>query len=386
MPEFDSDYTGGVNDRVTLLLDGEQVLISESYEVHQAILQQPGVFSLRLGTDTVAREILKKYPPNTPFALRIGSTQRMLGWTDGTHARGKAMALDVKGRDVMSILGGFIQVEKTFVAKTYLELTQRVLERVGFKGTVITTNADNRKVLTGTDVLVLDEEEGTLDEVDAAGPQGSVFRQMQARVGERWHHFLKRELDRAGLFVWPTADGNVCLSRPNAKQKPTYRIVRKRGQAVGACTIEDFDYSNDTAGRFSEAVVYGRYGGKKYGRAKSKGGYVDQEMVDWGFNRPFVAHDVNVANEQQAAFYASRKLAEFRRAGWSLQYTVAGHSVPAIGGGRAVWAPDTVVDVQDDELGLYGPYYVESVTFRRPPTTTTLVLQRPEDLLYGLTE
>jgi hypothetical protein len=48
-----------------------------------------------------------------------------------------------------------------------------------------------------------------------------------------------------------------------------------------------------------------------------------------------------------------------------------------------VWAPDTIVDVDDDEFGISGQFWVESVTFKRPPTTTTLVLMRPSDLVFG---
>jgi prophage tail gpP-like protein len=94
--------------------------------------------------------------------------------------------------------------------------------------------------------------------------------------------------------------------------------------------------------------------------------------------------DVNVSTDEQAEFFARRKLAESRRTGWQLTYTVAGHSTRAIGGlGRAVWTPDTVVEVEDDEFGLRDLFYIEAVDFRRPPTTTTLTLMRTGDLVFG---
>jgi hypothetical protein len=46
---------------------------------------------------------------------------------------------------------------------------------------------------------------------------------------------------------------------------------------------------------------------------------------------------------------------------------------------QVTWAPDTVVEADDRELGITGPFYVEDVTMRRgPETTTTLRLMKPE--------
>jgi prophage tail gpP-like protein len=53
---------------------------------------------------------------------------------------------------------------------------------------------------------------------------------------------------------------------------------------------------------------------------------------------------------------------------------------------RAVWAPDTVVRVLDDEHGISGDFWIEGVTFRGSSshgTTTELTLMRPEDLVFG---
>jgi prophage tail gpP-like protein len=111
-------------------------------------------------------------------------------------------------------------------------------------------------------------------------------------------------------------------------------------------------------------------------------------MVAFGITRPLVLRDANVNNADQAVFYARRKIAETRRAGWSLVYTVAGHTIPSLAtGARAVWSPDTIVNVIDDEMGLSGPYYIERCVYRRgPQTSTELVLQRPSDLVFGSDE
>src|SRR5262249_54808500 len=162
---------------------------------------------------------------------------------------------------------------------------------------------------------------------------------------EQQYAHVKRILDRAGLFLWATARGDFVLSAPNAKQKPSYRIVRQRGNDRNAVNVTNARHKNETTGRFSEALIFARGGGRKFGRQNTAGQFVDDEMVTFGYNRPLVFKDANVTNPEQAEFYARRKLAEARRAGWQLVYTVAGHTTPSLNGGqRAVWAPDTVVE------------------------------------------
>jgi prophage tail gpP-like protein len=94
-----------------------------------------------------------------------------------------------------------------------------------------------------------------------------------------------------------------------------------------------------------------------------------------------------VRTPKQAAFVARRKIAEFNRESWQLNYTVSGHTTPSIiggAGGRAVWTPDTTVEIDDDELGIKGLYYVEGVTFSRSSKdTTTVHVMRIDDLVFG---
>lgn len=382
MADFDVNYIGSVNDDVQLTLSGKETKIVKSYEVHQGILVQPGVFALTLGDGESAKEITEKYPANTPFTLSIGGTLRMTGWTDGCRVRqsGQATDITIRGRDSLAKLhDGAIVIEKMFGQDTYYNIVTKALAEVGFTGTVATDNSENRSLMAGIQISAV--------ETELIGAKANVSKAIQAKVGERWYHFVKHQLDRAGMFVWASADGNVVMALPNTNQTPIYRIARQRGVVNNFVNVEEVEFENETTQRCSHAYVYARMGGKKAGRAHAKGVFVDAEMTALLYSRPFVFHDVNISTQQQAEFYASRKIAESRRDGWNLTYTVAGHTVPALSGnGRVVWTPDTIVDVQDDELGIYGPHYIESVTFRSPPTTTTIVLQRLEDLLFGEVE
>lgn len=383
-----SDTLGDVDDVVTLTLGGSEVLKSESYEISQAILTQPAAFSLKLGSGDLARTIAAAYPPRTPFSLKIGSALQQTGFTDGVDLEdgGGATEVTIRGRDNLAQLhDAYIIAELSFTNLSFADLVQKALDSTGYGTTVLKyTNEANRKVTSGA------SPSQNKAPRDASTQQaGGVQRALQAKLGERWYSFLKRVLDTAGFFLWCAGDGTFILSEPNGNQSPLYRISRERGAARNAVNVTHARLGNNTMNRFSEAIIYARGGGRKFGRQKAKGLFTDDEMIALGYDRPFVAKDVNVTNADQAAFYARRKLAETRRDGFQLEYTVSGHTAPSIGGGRAVWTPDTIVDVQDDEFGLHESFWIEGVIFRRDEsggTTTQLRLMRPSDLIFASNE
>jgi prophage tail gpP-like protein len=408
MAYFDSTGGGRFDDRVRIELGGDPVRIIEDYDVNIGVLDQPAGFSLRLGSGEVARKLIKAYPPRTPFRLYIGDVLQQTGWTDGapeSNASGSSgTSLSIRGRDTIGQLLGMVANEVSLSDETYTSLVEKIVE-VAFQSAeailgnarpkVIGSNAAARKIRAGVPIVELAPprliEEILLGTPSGANPTvGTAHVTQQTKLSETYISVIRRYLDRAGLMIWAAPDGNYILSRPNADQKPTYRIARARGGTArageaGAGQVVGHSYRNDTVSRYSHAIIYGRGGGKKAGRAKSRGAETDDEMVSWGFYKPLVVRDANVSNTEQASYLAARKLAEARRHGWVLEYTVSGHTTPSlVGGGRAVWTPDTVVTIEDDELGLHGDYYLERVDFRRgPETTTRLKLMRPMDLIFG---
>ncbi len=390
----DNRAAGGLDDEVRLEIDGVRVAHAESYEIKVGILTQPAAFSFTVGHGGLVRDILDLATPGSKFKLSINGHVQQTGRIDGATVGGKSATVTIRGRDMLAPLhDSYVQAEKSIKDAKYTDLVRKALAEVGLgKVPLATSNLAARSIRTGRTTIEL-RPPRTVEEIlteaagkSATGPSGSTLSHVtiNAKFGETWYSHVKRELDRAGLFLWATPLG-FCLSEPNSAQAPTYRVARGRGQLRNDVTVEDFSFRNEATHRHSAVLVYGKGGFGKFGTKKDKGDFVDSEMVAWGYEQPLTIRDPHCENRSQAEFLARRRLAEERRNGWELTYIVTGHSSPSPLGGRAVWTPDTVVDVHDDELGIKGPHYIEACTYARSGsgTTTTINLMRPTDLIFG---
>jgi prophage tail gpP-like protein len=409
---YASDTVGDTDDRVRLVLGTDEVLIAESWDVHEGILVQPSAFTIELGNGAVAADLLGRYPPGTIFRLYVGTALQFTGWTDSrglSQGGGHGTTVRFRGRDALAALeSSDIVANLTLNNPTYPEIVWKALQLVGLapatplsltttggvsystaknssgRPILATSNAANRSIKAGVKVIETSPVETVADYL-ANGSLGTERVAIQGKVSEKWHGFVRKYLDRAGLFLWAAADGTFVLSQPNAGQRPTYQIVRTRDGNTSNVTGCEFD--EDATHRHSTYTIYGRGGGRKHGPSKAKGAFDDLEMQNvYGLTRPGAIHDAVVQSASEAQFLARRKLAEERRSGWRLSYTFSGHRLPLVGGSgeSAIVVPDTVVKVDDEELGISQCMYVETVRRRRGPGTTTEVhLMRPIDLIFG---
>lgn len=390
-----------------LKLDGLEVPIATSYIVQAGILNVPAGFSMTVGHGGLAADLLARYPEFTPFELYVGDVLVQRGETDASELVGASgTQITLRGRDLIKWLVDVkLENDRSFAEKTFLQLTEVALQEVGLGGLPIATdNTANRKAITGVQQVrelapLPSEEQET--EISTSGKTRTVHKTIKATLGSSWWDFLSEQYRRAGLFLWAdVSTGGFVLSRPRGNQTPLYRIVRRKGSpaSVGDVTIVGQpQFSRDATKRFTEIKVLGRAGGGKGGRGRISARVFDAEMIevlnpnpadraDGGKRRkPEIIYDDKVKTTEQAQFLARRKLAESRRNGWSLTYTVAGHTAPAlVGGGRAVWQPDTVVEVIDEHLGIEGLMWIESVEYSRTPYTTSKIhVMRIEDLLFA---
>lgn len=396
---YTSNTIGNSSDDVLLKLGNDALMIAESWNVHEGILEQPAAWSVRCGWGATAAEFLAKYPKGTPFQLYVGGALQQTGKIDGRLVRssGGATEIVIKGRDNLApVYDTYVDAVQTFTDTTYSDLVFRVLQILNLvtrPSQIQTTNQANRQVKAGKSRTIIQISPPlTVDEIlaDANGEDvtGTVQQQIQANVGERWLQFLRRYLDPAGLILWAAADGTYVLSAPNVQQQPLYNLVRRAVGSNLAGNAYDVEFDDDATHRHAYAVCWGRGGGRKSGRTLVHG-YAATDLLDppnlgYAF-QALSFREVNCQNELQAQNYAQRKLAEENRNGYVLRYTVAGHTLPVAGGnGNAVLTPDTIVNVQDEELGLSGPFYLESLErMRSPETKTRIRLCRTQDIVLA---
>lgn len=400
----------GLNNEVRVILGGSENFTVEGYSVSISVMTVPAKFSVTLGHGRVARELMEKFPPGTPFELQVAGTRQFVGRTDGWNVSpSNGTTLELSGRDSLAPLhDACVPSEKTYTDVSFEQMTRIALDATigAGKYTLTASDAANRRALANTSAKGKATKSSQALTKAQAGSQGpnvpedaknikidpgifvpiatSANRKLQAKLGMRWFaDLLKPQYNRVGLFMWSTGDGNFALTTLSVKQPPTYKLRHRRGSPDNI--VKSFQFHNDTASRYSRCEVHGRRGGGTESRSKIVGTFIDDEMVSLGFDRPLIIEDLKCTTLEQAEFLARRKIAEQRRDGWSLSYTVAGHTVvDADGDSGSIWAPGLTVDVDDEELGISEVLYIHTVEHRgQPHMETVITLMRPSDAVFG---
>jgi prophage tail gpP-like protein len=400
---------------VRLLVGGREIR-PKKYEIQRNVFTQPCAFAFTIGDAKTAVELVNSVPPNEKFELYIDETLVFVGLTDGVTSQGAAgngTELSIRGRDMMSpLLGACAQSEETLTEITYAELAEHALKAVLGEGAgfaLIHTNDANRKAVTaakaptssrtaharavGTEVLIGIAAGGTGGVVaptasaPATPPAQAPSRTIKIALGEAWYQsVLKPEFDRAGLNMMATGDGNYFLGAPDTTQRPSLKLVRCLSTDDGPSNILAHDFAFETTSRHSSYAVNFRSGGGSTPRKGAGGSIDDEEMKVLGIRRPWVAKDEKIKTVGQADQYVRRKMCDERRSGFSLVYTIRGHSVPGPSGEGIIPAPDTTVEVDDDELDIHTTMYVEAVQMTGFPQLTRLTVCRLSDILNATPE
>lgn len=366
------------DDGVTLELAGKALHLAEAYEVDVDVFTTPAKFSLSLGHAGIASELLRLAEPRTPFRLSIAGRPVMSGLVDGPSCNASDATVRISGRDYLQELRTDLKVERNFGSPGPKELVEDVLQAAGIKAPVVLGNAANRAaVALGTKVLA---------EVPASLAAVRYGKPHRMTIGEEVHAFLNRTLAHSGLFLLAAADGSFVVTDVDPDLAPLYSLVHAPLDRKKRANVIDFAFRFETTERASKFVVYARAGGKKSGVLKHRGEAVDEEMVGFGYVRPRGIRDWDGTNDEEASLYARRKIAAQRRRSWQLHFVVNGHTTRGPHGERAIWAPDTTVNVDSGPLELRDVFYIGGVTYRRSEdagTTTEIRLTRRSDLLFG---
>lgn len=388
-------YASG-DDRVQIRTGDNTLTTCTSYDVKTGIIDQPSTFSLRIGDGSLAAKLLKTYPANTAFQLLIGGAPQFSGYTEGRSSSGSAnqgSELDIQGRSILAKLLSDLEKEASFNAKTHRELVEQALSDLdiikpfsnGKRPDVLSSNGSARRQRSNlATIKAYDADDWTDILMQPAGNEGDGYQVLRTKLAEKYFDLLRKHLDTVGLLLWDSPAGDIVVGRPNWRQAPSARLIRQLGR-VATSNIEGHHFREDYSQRLSEVAIYGRTHGRKYNKYTVSGAFTDDEMVNLGIHRVKVLRDVNVTSIAHAEAIAKKHLAASRRAAFTLEYQVRGHSTDSTHGGSLIWTPDIVVDVVDEELGLSDKYYVEGCRYTRDAhgTHTTLKLLEVQTLIFG---
>ena len=421
MAIFDVGSDGTFDERVTLRMGDFELLIAKDYEVDVDYFTQPNAFSINVGSAATARALMIAFPANTPFQLKIGPVTQFTGRTDGfSRSNSAATELAIRGRDSLArLVDDHIIADKSFTHATFEEITRAAIEGAQIKGYSLVYDANaQRAAVAGTPIvktyeftvgpfvgpvaltvgsginyaLLAKEETTTISIVKGY----KADKPIEMKYGETYFSWLKKELDRGGLFLRSGVDpeGNdefvFLLGSPLAAQPPLYGLINQRGPNPSQNYANVFPphLEDMTTARHAYYHLEGSAGGGKDGRNKVEGIVADQEMIDLGYVKRWAKKDTTVKSKQHAEFLAKKQCTEARRHGRTFVYPIYGHTLPLLSSPkkRAVVVPDTTIYLRDDEHGIEGTFWISRCSYRGSVsrgTTTDLTLMVPDDLVFG---
>jgi prophage tail gpP-like protein len=399
------------DDVFTLQINGYKYTHFTRFSFTRGIIRQPSTFSFTIGSGELARKLMLEAQSRDAVQLFVGTTKIFTGIIEDVNANNSSGGTEVtlEGRDRMAPLTKeYVLDEKAFGSPTYFDLTKQVLDIVGYQNTTLVAGNDaNRKAAARVAAKLKGGQKSVaIIPTNLTTSTGAKieYQKIDCEIGQTWFDFLVSQYKRVGLYLWCGADGNLVLARPTSYMFPSYSVQRYRGISRDECNIIKSSFTNRTSGRHARCRVYGKGRPDKDGHIALYGNWEDYEMLRMGYTETRVEHDEDCKTQRDCQYKAKRLIAEERRANRTLKYTVQGYTVPVFGEEwhRAIWTPDTVVRVDDDEYsfthltdarddnalandqGIHENMYLESVEFTLDGSgaTTTLSLMRESDMMF----
>lgn len=245
-----------------------------------------------------------------------------------------------------------------------------------------------------------------------------VLHQLKPHLKEGLFAFAARICQRFGLWIWCSADGEkLIVGKPDFDQEPLFQLRR---HANGDSNILTGGAHFSMADQPTVIIADGFSGGGEFGKGRIKSAcvnpyfgvdadgfvldsvskfllkYPDAHQVTLTTQsyrrrevnlplRPAFFHDDESKTQEQLDNFVKREMSLLMRKSLVCRYTVEGHGQNDIDENFVAWAPDTVVDVQDDVCGVQERMWILSRTFhksRSGGTYTDLELVRLNSLQF----
>lgn len=325
-------------DTVEIIIGGRAHSGWTRYEVDSDLLTPADAWSVsidqeRLSVPSVVRDAVTAQ-------IRVGGDLVMTGYVDtrSQSVRRGVQRLDLRGRDGAALL---LDCSAPLFAAEDLSLDEVVAKVVRPLG---------------------------VNRVDIRADTQLLRDRVSVEPGETAWSALQRAAEANGLWPWFEPDGTLVVGGPDYSVPPVARLVMRRdGQGNNVIEAAETAASSE---RYSEVTVLGQAHGTtaRDGRHSVKSVVRDGSMT---VHRPRVVVDMEATNESLANARARKEITDARVRGYELTVLVQGHRTAT----GLLWTPGQRVQVEIEDLGVNGVFFLMARRFSGLPQFTTLTLR-----------
>ncbi len=230
-----------------------------------------------------------------------------------------------------------------------------------------------------------------------AGTSADLLRTTRLEPGTKVWDGLRTMADQIGAHVWQSVDGSVIISRPAYGFDPSayggglQLLWDKQADKASGGNIEEAKLETSIAERASELTIISavksdkaRRGADLFhtGSIKDPGpAFWDDSLTTCRLHKPDLLPAKNLSDPAMVSRLARRRMCEAAIEGFSYSVLIAGHHAPS----GALWAIDSMVNVEDQRNRISQPLYIKRVErrFDRQSGRTTLLELMPPDIWLG---
>lgn len=383
------------------LASGQELRGWTQYSLDRKFLTPTDAWSFTFADELGAlRDVVKG---GDKVQILVNDYAQCTGYVERIEQEGSVVTLT--GRDILGpVIDSYVDPHLKFAkTMTVRQCVEQVVAPFGIS-TVEASDSANLNALTGTGVGYPSRPElATL-----------TLEQAKPKPGEGAHQFLKRILERQGLYLWAKGDGSGIVVDKPSFDTPALTVVTHRTTGGEANNVLRASMTKDFLSQPSCVVAWGHGGGSEKGHTRTKSivvndlipatpelaailaapdnaGAVKQPPIPklvtyqglYGsspLSRPLYVEDKDCKNQAQLDAFARRIMAEQRAKALQLRFTVLGHSFVGV-----PWNVNTMVQVVDEDFGITDVFWCSGRTFRKSRsggTTTDLELLLPYALEF----
>lgn len=352
---------------VAVRVGGKLIEKWSDYSIEVDMLQPADAFRLSLPGGG-RKDIYDLCAPDSAVQVLIDDTVMMTGFIDDRKrtVERNGIGLAISGRDKGGRLVDESMPLQSFAGIGILQLAQAVAGP--WFPEVTLSNAKNRRLLRGDAARAAHvSSEPAIDQKNRA--------QKKVNPGESRWATLAAFLEEAGLIAWSSADGNqLIVGQPNYSQEPQWRFTLPEFGSSRAAegNVLSAEIEHNVGERYSAIIAVGSGQGNQTNyseRVTKLRGVVKNGPGEFGIGKDFqhrkvlIVSDDDVRSVDLALERAKREMATRDSTGHRINLTVRGHTQYWDLNSPAIFAPDTMALVEDEEIGLSALYLITSCTF-----------------------